>query len=75
MKFSPVKKRIVVDQSVILFQDLCFRHGRKRGKFLIFDLLYIQRTKMKDQYMLSERQKRKPEMPVTRSAKKDDFIG
>ena len=50
VKFSPVKKRIVVDQSVILFQDLCFRHGRKRGKFLIFDLLYIQRTKMKDQY-------------------------
>lgn len=25
--------------------------------------------------MLSERQKRKPEMPVTRSAKKEDFIG
>ena len=50
VKLSPVKKRIVVDQGVILFQDLRFGHGRKSGKLLIFDLLHIQRTKMKDQY-------------------------
>ena len=50
VKLSPVKKRIVVDQGVILFQDLCFGHRRKSGKLLIFDLIDIQRTKMKDQY-------------------------